>query len=124
MRSCMRWPCLRRGGFSIAEAVIAAIVFVIAVTGVLATIGNIKKPSARTDRSLTAAYVGQQVLEAMRTNVDAGTWDDPGSPLSLLGTHSGSKPVNGVTYTYTYTVVQDPISKARRVTITVNWPDN
>lgn len=102
---------------------IAAIVFVIAVTGVLATIGNIKKPSARTDRSLTAAYVGQQVLEDMRTNVDAGAWDDPGSPLSL-GTHNGSKPVNGVTYTYTYTVVQDPVSKARQVTITVNWPDN
>jgi len=103
--------------------VIAAIVFVIAMTGVLATIGNIKKPSARTDRSLTAAYVGQEVLEAMRTNVDAGTWDDPSSPLSL-GVHNGSKPVDGVTYTYSYTVAQDPVSKARQVTVTVNWPDN
>lgn len=119
----MRRPRLRRGGFSITEAVIAAVVFVIAVTGVLATIGNIKKSSARTDRSLTAAYVGQQVLEAMRANVDAGTWNNPASPLSL-GVHNGSKPVNGVTYTYTYTVAQDPVSKARRVTITVNWPDN
>ncbi len=113
----------RKSGFSIAEAVIAAMVFVIAATGVFATIGNIKKPSARTDRSLTAAYVGQQVLEDMRTNVDAGTWDDPGSPLSL-GAHNGSKSVNGVDYPYSYNVVQDPVSKARQVNITVNWADN
>ncbi len=102
---------------------VAAIVFVMAATGVFATIGNIKKPSARTDRSLTAAYVGQQVLEDMRANVDASAWDDPGSPLSV-GTHNGSKSVNGVTYTYSYTVAQDPASNARQATITVTWPDN
>jgi len=115
----MRW----QHGFSITEAMTAAIVFVIAATGVFATLGNIKKPSARTDRSLTAAYLGQQVLEDMRTNVDAGTWDNANSEMSL-GAHSGSKSVNGVTYPYAYTVAQDPVSNARQVMITVTWPDN
>ncbi len=115
----MRRPRLRQGGFSIAEAVIAAIVFVVAVTGVLATIGNIKKPSVRTDRSLTAAYVGQKVLEDMRNEVDAETWDT--GPLSV-GPNPRSCP-NGVV-NCTYSVDEDPVSHAREVTVNVTWPDN
>lgn len=114
----MRRPRLRRGGFSIAEAVIAAVVFVIAVTGVLATISNIKKPSARTDRSLEAAYVGQKVLEDLRNEVDAGTWDT--GPLSVGPT----RPCPNGIVNCTYSVDEDPVSRARAVTVNVTWPDN
>jgi type II secretory pathway pseudopilin PulG len=115
----MRRPRLRQGGFSIAEAVIAAMVFIIAVTGVLATIGNIKKPSVRTDRSLTAAYVGQKVLEDMRNEVDAGTWDT--GPLKV---GPNPRPCPNAVANCTYSVDEDPVSHAREVTVNVTWPDN
>ncbi|MDO8801774.1 hypothetical protein [Phenylobacterium sp.] len=119
MRLFMLRPRLWRGGFSIAEAVIAAVVFVIAVTGVLATISNIKKPSARTDRSLTAAYVGQKVLEDMRNEVDAGTWD-----TGPLKTGPNPRPCPNGVANCTYSVDEDPVSRARAVTVNVTWPDN
>ncbi len=119
MRPFIRRPRPWRGGFSIAEAVIAAMVFVIAVTGILATISNIKKPSARTDRSLTAAYVSQKVLEDMRNEVDAETWNT--GPLSA-GPNPRSCP-NGVA-NCTYSVDEDPVSHARAVTVNVTWPDD
>ena len=100
---------------------VAAVIFSIATVGVFATIGSIRKPASKTDRSLEAAYIAQQTLESMRNNVDALTWDT--GPLSV-GTHNLADIVrNGITYSISYTVVEDATSKARKVTVNVNWPD-
>ena len=117
-------------GFSVAEALVAAMVFSIAAAGVFSTIGSVQKPSAGTDRSLQAAYIGQQVLEGLRSSVDAGTWDDSTTPSPLYGTVSGTPhacpaltPALPANWSCSYTVTEDPNSKARKVDVNVIWPN-
>ena len=119
----------RPHGFSITETLVAAVIFAVTAAGIFATIGGLKKPGVKTNRSLEAAYIGQQVLEGMRNNVDAGKWNDPGDALygTAAGTAHNCNPQtivkDGVTYQCTYTVTQDTNSGARKVVVNVTWPD-
>ena len=118
---------VRLTGFSIAEALVAAMVFSIAAVGVFSTISSIQKPTVNTDRSLQAAYIGQQVLEGLRSQVNGTTWNTTGGlalgPGGAPRTYdcSPAAPINNITYQCTYTVTQ-AASGARSVTANVTWP--
>ena len=118
-----------RAAFSIVEAMVAAMVFAIAAVGVFSTISSSQKPSVSSDNSLQAAYIGQQILENMHSNVDASTWADSASPL--YGTTSGTAHVCPTVtpplpsgWTCNYTVTEDAVSKARQVVLNITWPGN
>ena len=106
-------------GFTIVETVVAAVIFLLAVGGVFAALGGIVKPSTRSDRSLQAAYIGQQVLEGLRVKVEEGTWD---SAELAEGTHYCPTINNTIgNYSCAYDVVEDPNSGARQVTMNITW---
>ena len=120
----------RQRGFSITETLVAAVIFSITAAGIFATISGLKKPVAKTGHSLEAAYIGQQVLEGLRSGVDAGPnspWNDATNPKALtVGQHNCSPLTvvkNTITYACTYTVTQDPNSGARKVDVNVSCPD-
>lgn len=111
-------------GFSYIEAIIATSILGIAVVGILMTVSSIKKPVAKSDRALVAAYFGQEVLENLRAKVDARDFNT--GELSITtpdAPHVVTKVINGVTYKAFYHVLDDPASGSRRVNLTVDWPD-
>ena len=114
----------KQHGFSLVEAIIAAVIFAIATAGIFSTLIVLRKPAAESDERIGAAYFAQQILEDLRAYVSANGWDT--GPLSV-GVHSGSGPITltgsgpyGVLYTAQYTVTQDA-NGARKVQVSVTW---
>ena len=113
----------------------AALIFSVAVAGVFASLGNIRKAVVTDDKSLQATYCGQQVLETLRARVDNRDWADASSSLALTlpgnnhtidaassppissFTACANSPVTSISYT-----VSDAGNGTRKVTATVNWP--
>ena len=113
-------------GFSLVEAMVAGVVFTIAVAGVFSSISSTTSSTSSTatvNKNLIAAYCGQQVLESFRSKVDARDWS---SGSLTLGDHTLSGPtlapysqcagVTSVVYT-----VSDAGNGARKVVANVNW---
>lgn len=99
------------------EAALAAIIFAIAAAGIFSTVAVMRQPGAESEDRIGAAYFGQQILENLRAKVDQGTWD--AGELSP-GLHTVSSGI----YTATYNVTEEPGSGAKKVTVTVTWPDS
>ena len=108
----------RYSAFSLVEAMVAGTVFSIAVTGVFASLSAVQQPSVTTDKSLGAAYCGQQFLESLRAAVDARDWTT--GKLKVGSGSDMSCSQNGVTYTINYTITQ--VDTARKATVSVTWP--
>ena len=110
---------LNQQGFSLVEAVVAGVIFSIAVVGVFASLAAINP-----DRTVGAAQCGQQLLEDLRADVDGRTWDD-GNANRLTVTPVGQDRVappctqNGLQYNISYNVVN--VGSARQVTVNVTW---
>ena len=117
-----------KSGFSMVEALIAAVIFAVAVVGVFATSAALKKPTVVSDKKLTAAYIGKQVLEDLRSKVDQREWLT-GSLATYnlaLGDHGPftfNNPTYQVAYNVMWTVSSVPNSDARQVLVTIQWPD-
>lgn len=128
------------GGFTIIEVIISAMIFTIAVAGVLATVSSLSKPAADTADEVTAAFMGKRILDQLRREVDASStagWDTSSSPLnpnggdgngsydasdSVTSTLLAPVTIDGITYTPTYTVEPDPDgTNGRKVTLTITW---
>jgi prepilin-type N-terminal cleavage/methylation domain-containing protein len=62
---------LRNNGFSLLEILLASIIFVISIAGVYATLNAVRTPVANKENALAAAVFGKQVLEALRSSVNA-----------------------------------------------------
>jgi len=108
--------------FSLIEAVVASVIFMIAVTGVFASLSALKRPVATTDKALGAALCGQQFLENLRASVDQQDWAIASSKLRPTGSVAGASCVeNGVTYSINYQVVAVGTT-ARKGLVTVTWP--
>ena len=119
----MRFSLKSQQAFSLVEVLVASMVFILAVAGVLATLSAVRQPASTAERELKAAIVGQQVLEEMRVKVDANDWNAANLAETGGTPQTFTKTVNGVDYEISYTVVEDPVSHARQVNMTVNWPD-
>lgn len=110
----------RADGFTIVEVVVAALIFALAVTGVFSAIGALRGPAVASKEDITAAFVGKQVLEDLRTEVDAETWT-----TGSLANGNYTLPavtVDGVAYTPSYLVTNDPGgTQAKKVDLTITW---
>ncbi len=113
------------GGFSFIEIVVASVIFSITTVGVLTTFSLLRQPAKDTDKKLQASYMAERLLEELRSQVDASTWNTAGGSLDPNTAHSFpgfTDPATGITYTgYSYTVTEDPTTKARTVNLTLNW---
>jgi type II secretory pathway pseudopilin PulG len=63
--------------FSLLEILLASIIFIITISGVFATLNAVRKPVADKESALAAAVFGKQVLEALRSSVNASTFYGP-----------------------------------------------
>ena len=108
-------------GFTITEVIVAAVIFTIAMAGIFTSISNLRQPAAESSQEVTAAFIGKKILDNLRTQVSAQTWNGVDGLLSL-GTHSNSVTVGNMIYDVMYNVENDPAGTgARRVTLNVTW---
>ena len=115
---------LNKKGFTLVEAVVAALVFAAVAVGIFATTSALKTPAVRTDKKLIAAFYAKQILEDLRAKVDQRDWDTGPLRVGFTTTQTITNPTNNVTYTLTYVVTSMlPASNARKVVVTVAWPD-
>ena len=60
--------------FSLLEVLLASIIFVVSVGGIFVTLNAVRKPVTDKENALAAAVFGKQVLEALRSQVNAATF--------------------------------------------------
>ena len=122
---------LNNTGVTLLEILLASIIFVISVAGIFATLNAVRVPVANKENSLAAAVFGKQILETLRTQVNAGTAAfygtcssgagtvaSPCQDFSLtLGTHLANMPA-GLTWPSA-----DPSSNNAGISYTVSCAD-
>jgi len=108
--------------FTLVEVIVATLIFMLVASGLFATISALSRPSGTSTREMTAALVAKGLLENLRMNIDAATWD---SGAFTLGEHTlPDITINGVDYEPTYVVSADPDgSEGRTLSLTVEWEE-
>jgi Tfp pilus assembly protein PilV len=105
----------KHNGFSMVEAMVAALVLSISVLGAFATISSQKAPAAQSDQRVLAALAAKKFLEDLRGKVNATDYQNNTGELST----NVHPPVVVGAYTFTYTVTA--VGNARKVDLTVSW---
>ncbi len=114
----------QNSGFSMTEVVVAAVIFAISVAGFLSTSASLRQPGAKTERRLQASYIGKQVLEDLRVDLNPTNWT--GGSLAEGTFNLLPITANGIQYRVTYTVTSlDPsdINAPRKVDLTISWDE-
>ena len=109
-------------GFSIVEAMVAALILSISVVGVFATLSSQKAPAAAADKRVLAALAAKQFLEDLRSKVNAVDYNNNTGPLALGpgGIPQAYGPITwGGLYTINYTV--SAAGNARKVDLSISW---
>lgn len=70
----MRITNLNNSAFSLLEILLAAIIFLISVAGVFATLNAVRGPVTNKENALAAAVFGKQSLEALSSLVEQATY--------------------------------------------------
>jgi Tfp pilus assembly protein PilV len=138
---------LNKTGVTLLEILLASIIFVISVAGIFATLSAVRSPVGNKENALAAALFGKQVLETLRTEVNAGTATYYGicagagcGVLNLtLGNHSVTLPASGLSWPTTDLSTNNATLKysvycadgsaaalchadvAREVVLSINW---
>lgn len=115
-----------KDGFTMVEIIISALIFALAAAGIFATVSVLNQPVAETSDEVSAAFLGKQVLEDLRKQVGESTWDSGTlNPIggNGYGVYYSPSPIeiDGVNYSWSYVVTQDPNTGARNVDLTVTW---
>ena len=118
----------QREGFTITEVVVAALIFAIATAGVLATATSMRKPAVESSEDVTAAFLAKRILDDLRSQLDAVTWNQTGGPFdTTTGTPPGNHLLNSITvgttiYKPSYIVEVDPDgTQGRKIDLRVDW---
>jgi len=142
---------LNNKAFSLLEILLSSIIFIITVGGVFATLNAVRIPVANKENALTAAIFGKQVLECLRSQVDARTYYNSCSvvqspcpdfslsvgshlvPTTTLNTTEGlywptgfaAVNPNGLSYSVVCADGSNPCNadSSRQVNLNINWPD-
>ena len=113
--------CLQKNGFaSITEIIVTSVIFVLAAAGIMSTLAMLRPQGGGSRQKIVAAYLGKGILDDLRQDVDAATWNNPNSRLAP-GTHNLGQ-INGYTVSYTITQLPAP-ENGRRLDMTVSWPN-
>jgi len=117
--------------FTLVEIVIATVILAIAVLGVMSAFISGTKLVAASKYRLQAINYAQQILENLRQEVRADTWDSgnlrltSGSPIDCLGTNPLASFGGTCTYTVNYVDLNGngsgDFGEPRRVDVSVNW---
>jgi len=111
---------IKNNGFaSITEVMVTAVIFVLATAGILTTLSALRPHAMESTDAIDATYFGRGILDDLRDEVDATTWNNPGSRLAP-GTHSWVE--GGYTVNYTVTDLAAP-ANVRHVVMNITWPD-
>ena len=73
----MRILTLNKAAFSLLEILLASIIFIISVAGLFATLNGVRAPVINKESELAAAVFSKQVLEALYSQVNADTYNNP-----------------------------------------------
>jgi len=68
----MRIKIINNSAFSLLEILMAAIIFIVSVAGIFATLNAVRGPVIAKENQLAASVFGKQVLEALYSQVTAG----------------------------------------------------
>ncbi len=107
--------------FTMIEVVVATVIFSLAMAGIFASISNLRQPAVESTQEVTAAFIGKRILEDLRGEVNAETWQ---AGKLAPGIHNNLPPITqgNQTYTATYTVTDDTDgTSARQVTLNISW---
>ena len=139
---------LHQQAFTLLEILLASVIFVVSVGGVFITLNSMRRPVADKESALTAAVFGKQVLDALRSQVDARSYytpcaSNPCTDFSLaLGPHQVTASLpnslvwpqaiaaeNKNILSYTVSCSDGSADNlcgadvARRVDLDIKWPD-
>jgi Tfp pilus assembly protein PilV len=67
----MRIKNLNNAAFSLLEVLLASLILIVSIGGIFATLNAVRTPVANRESALTAAVFGKQVLETLRSQVNA-----------------------------------------------------
>ena len=111
-------------GFTLVELVVAVLIFSLSIASILSVLGSMNKTSSASFEEVQAIYRGKEILEDLRLDVDATTWDDAAASRLTPGTVYNLPPPpvgpDGITFDASYNVTADP-SGGRWVNLTVSW---
>lgn len=115
---------LKENGFaSVLEVIVTAVIFMLAAFGILTTVSMLRPHTLETSREVEAAYHAKNMMDYLRGQVDAATWDT--GPLATGVVHSNT--IGDYTINWELTDVNPaeyPAGLApRKLTMNVYYPD-
>lgn len=113
---------LKNQGFaSVVEVIVTSVIFILAAAGILTTISMLRPQGEESARKLQAAYIGKGIIDDLRSQIDARTWNDSGGNFAV-GTPYTINSIDGV-YNVTYFFEDVPGLGLRKLTMNVDFPD-
>lgn len=109
-----------QAGFSMTEVVVAAVIFVAASGGVLATIAQTRVAGHGSESRINAGLCGKEILDSLNKAVASSTWSTGDLSLGAHTVTVASYP-NCISMTSASYTVASSFGTALQVTVTVNW---
>ena len=115
---------LKKKGFaSVLEVIVTAVIFMLAAFGIMTTVSMLRPHDLQVSREVEAAYHAKNMMDYLRGQVDAGTWDT--GPLATGVIHSNT--IGDYTVNWSLTDV-DPAAyppglAPRKLAMNVYYPD-
>lgn len=109
--------------FTLVEVIISSVIFALAMAGVYASVSQLRQPATESSQEVTAAFLGKQILDKLRTQINAQSWNMVSGNLMAGQSYTGlAATINGINYNYSYIVEDDPGgTNARKVTLNITW---
>lgn len=76
---------LNNTAFSLLEILLASVIFIVSIGGIFVTLSAVRRPVADKESALSAAIFGKQVLESLRSQVNASTYYGNCSAMNANG---------------------------------------
>lgn len=115
---------LKKKGFaSVLEVIVTAVIFMLAAFGIMTTVSMLRPHTLEVSREVEAAYHAKNMMDYLRGQVDAATWDT--GLLATGATHSDT--IGDYTINWSLTDVNPaaypPGLAPRKLTMNVYYPD-
>ncbi len=111
---------LKKEGFSsLVEVIVTSLIFALAAFGILTTVSILRPEGANSSQRLQAAYAGKQLIDDLRSYVDARSWNNATGPLAVGILHNQTIGNFSINY-----ILEDmPGLNLRKLTMNISFPD-